>query len=346
MAVVRRATAPGRVNLIGDHTDYNQGLALPMAIDLGVTVTLTATTRSDLLVTSDSFADAATIALDLPPGGDTITALSPPWARLVGAMVALARPETGGRLHIESNLPIGSGLSSSAALCVALADVLGVTGPAWMLAGLCQQAEHLTGPPVGAMDPLVAAAGREGQALLIDFGSSTFRHIDLPGEMDVVVIHSGLHRNLPTSLYAARVAECEAAAAKIGPLGLAQPTDLVGLIDPALRARARHVVTECRRVLEFVNAVAADDLATAGSLMIESHRSLARDYEVSTPELDRLVAELSGRPGVWGARMTGAGFGGCVVALTRPGALRLDGWPTGAWRVRPSDGALAPKEAG
>jgi galactokinase len=343
MAVVRRATGPGRVNLIGDHTDYNQGLALPMAIDLGVTATLTPTTGTDLLVTSDAFSEQVSIPLDLPVGGDAITALSPPWARLVGAMVALARPETGGRLHIQTTLPIGSGLSSSAALCVALADVLGVTAPAWVLARLCQQAEHLTGAPVGAMDPLVAAAGREGRALLIDFGHSAIRQVELPHDLDVVVIHSGLHRDLPTSLYAARVAECEAAAAIVGPLGAADQTDLAGLMDPVLRARARHVVTECRRVRDFAHALSDHDLAAAGSLMIESHRSLAGDYEVSTPELDGLVAELSGRPGVFGARMTGAGFGGCVVALTRPGALALEGWPTGAWRVRASDGTLAQK---
>ena len=135
--------------------------------------------------------------MDLSVGGDAITALSPPWARLIGAMVALARPEPGGRLHIQTTLPIGSGLSSSAALCVALADVLGVTAPAWVLARLCQQAEHLTGAPVGAMDPLVAAAGREGRALLIDFGSSAIRQVELPDDLDVVVIHSGLHRTCP-----------------------------------------------------------------------------------------------------------------------------------------------------
>jgi galactokinase len=343
VALVLRATGPGRVNLIGDHTDYNQGLALPMAIDLGVTVTLTPTNRADLLVTSEAFSDAVAIPLDLPAGPDAIAALSPPWARLVGAMVALARPPSGGLLHVESTLPIGSGLSSSAALCVALADVLGVTGTAWVLARLCQQAEHLTGAPVGAMDPLVAAAGRRGQALLVDFGASTLRPVDFPEDVDVVVIHSGLHHYLPTSLYAARVAECEAAAAIVGPLGSADRSDLAGLMDPVLRARARHVLTECRRVLDFADALAVEDLATAGSLMVDSHRSLADDYQVSTPELDQLVAQVTARPGVWGARMTGAGFGGCVVALARPGAITLDGWPTEAWRVRASDGTLAQK---
>ena len=125
-----------------------------------------------------------------------------------------------------------------------------------------------------------------------------------------------------------------------------------GSTDPALRARARHVVTECRRVVDFAHALAVEDLATAGSLMIESHRSLADDYEVSTPELDQLVAEVTARPGVWGARMTGAGFGGCVVALTRPGAIgSTDGRPrpggygpaTGSWLRRRGQGDRRPR---
>jgi galactokinase len=330
---------------MGDHTDYNQGLALPMAIDRGVTMAFVPAPGPDIVVTSDSFTGSAAIPRDIGAHPDAVLAVTPPWARLVAAMVALGRPDHGGRLHITSDLPVEAGLSSSAALCVALADVFGVTAPAWALAGLCQQAEHLTGAPVGTMDPLVAAAGRRGQALLIDFATSTTRPVPLPGGLEVVVVHSGSHRSLPGSLYAARVAECEAAEARIGPLGTAGPADLTGLKDPALRARARHVVTECRRVRSFADALGAGDGEAAGALMVESHHSLATDYEVSTPALDDLVTALTDRPGVFGARMTGAGFGGCVVALSLPGAVDLRAFPGEAWRVEAADGTLARRES-
>jgi galactokinase len=338
---VRRATGPGRVNLIGDHTDYNRGVALPMAIGLGVTVSFTPSDRSDILVTSDEFGPGVELPLDLSPDDEAIGSLTPPWTRLIGAMLALARPDSGGALHIGSTLPVGSGLSSSAALSVALAEVFGVTGPPTVIARLCQEAEHLTGVPVGAMDPLVCAGGLHGHALLIDFSTLSTRQVRMPADADVVVVDSGQRRTLRSSLYAARVAECEAVAAAIGPLGSARDADLVGVRDPILRKRARHVVTECRRVRECAVALTSGDLVGAGSLMTESHRSLAEDFEVSTAALDNLVDALSTRAGVLGARMTGAGFGGCVVALSRPGAIDLDSLSTPAWRVAACDGTVA-----
>ncbi len=345
MPPVIRATGPGRVNLIGDHTDYNLGVALPMAIDLGVTVAFCRADQEHITVTSSAFGDPAVIPLDLSAGEADIGALEPSWSRLVGAMVALARPESGGTVHIESTLPVGSGLSSSAALCVALAEVFGVTGAPSVVARLCQEAERRSGVPVGAMDPLVCAGGRRGHALLIDFATMATRQVRLPADADVIVVHSGLHRTLSSSPYATRVAECEAAASVIGPLGSAGDADIVGLRDPLLRRRARHVVSECRRVRGCAAALAAGDLVAAGTLMTESHRSLAQDFEVSTDALDALVTELAARPGVFGARMTGAGFGGCVVALSRPGAIDPDSLATPAWRVRASDGTVARRTA-
>lgn len=335
----RTTFGPGRVNLVGDHTDYNGGVALPMAVDLGVTVTFEPDDRGRLDVRAEGFGHAHLRLDGSSPDGDG----SPPWAALIVAMVALARPSTGGDMSITSSLPVGAGLSSSAALCVALARAFDVEGPPLAVARLCRAAEHRVGAPVGLMDPWVSAGGSAGHALLLDFALEVARPVPLPADVEVVVVDSGEQRTLRTSAYAARVAECEAAAAVIGPLPQAGDADLLGLRDPTLRRRARHVAHECRRVQAVAAAFGADDAAEAGRQMTESHRSLAEDFEVSTPAIDALVAELGRRPGVLGARLTGAGFGGCVVALARPGALDAPSLGLGrrAWRVEASDGAYA-----
>lgn len=244
-------------------------------------------------------------------------------------------------MHITTTLPIGSGLASSAATAVALAEVFGVTGSPEVVARLCQEAEHRIGVPVGLMDPLVCAGGRRGHALLIDFATLATEHVPIPPDIEVVVVDSGQRRTLRTSEYAARVLECEAAAAVIGPLGSANGDDIVGLRDAVLRRRARHVVSECRRVRQCAVAFRGDDPSAAGAAMSESHRSLAQDFDVSTPALDSLVDGLTARPGVFGARMTGAGFGGCVVALCRPGAIDPHRLSTPAWRVEACDGTAS-----
>ncbi len=336
-------TGPGRVNLIGDHTDYNQGLALPMAIGLGVTVEVAPSGDDRVTVTSDAYPGERAV-LPLVPDADAVATLEPAWARLIGALVLLARPVAGLSVHITSTLPRGSGLSSSAALSVALADAFGVGGDARVVAGLCREAEHRIGVPVGLLDPLVCAGGRAGNALRIDFASGSTRDVPVPADVGFVVVDSGIRRDLRSSAYATRVAECEAAAAIIGPLGLAGPADLAGLRDPVLRRRARHVVTECARVDAFASALTAGDLAGAGAHMDASHRSLARDFEVSTAELDELVASLRARPGVHGVRVTGAGFGGCLVVLADPGALDPAGLDRTAWRVEAVDGTVTARE--
>jgi galactokinase len=215
-----------------------------------------------------------------------------------------------------------------------------VDGPARTVAELCRQAEHRAGVPVGIMDPLVCAGGVAGHALRIDCATLDCRPVVLPAGLDVLVVDSGLPRTLAGSAYALRVAECEAAAEIVGPLGRAGPDDLPALRDPLLRRRARHVIGECARVDGMVDALVRDDLATVGTLLDDSHRSLSDWFEVSTPAVDDLVARLRAHPGILGVRMTGAGFGGCLVAGAEAGAVDPDSLPGRAWRVRAVDGTV------
>ncbi len=323
------ARAPGRVNLIGDHTDYSGGLVLPMAIDRATTVSFERGGRV-VELTSSTEPLPALVDLDVTdPSG-----VRPPWARYVAGVVAVLRPGVGGRGTVETQLPVGAGLSSSAAFEVAVALALGFEGSSLELAQASQQAEHLAaGVPSGIMDQLASAAGVPGCALLIDCTSLEVTPVPVPDSVEVVVVDSGERRTLATSAYAERRRQTEEAAALIGPLREATPEAAAHLDDPILRRRARHVVTENRRVAAFARAVAVGDLLGAGALMTESHASLRDDFDVSTPNLDRLAEELCASDGVYGARLTGAGFGGCVVALAAPGAV------CGGWRFRPVGGA-------
>jgi galactokinase len=339
-AVPVRAHSPGRVNRIGDHTDYNEGVALPMAVDLGTTVTFVPDEGSRIVLRSTHAADPADVDRHVALDPRALQALEPRWARYVAAVVAAVRPASGGSGTVVTTLPLGAGLSSSAALEVATALALGCGTDPLALARTCQRAEQAaTGVPTGIMDQLVVGAAHEGSALLIDFADLSLRHVEMPAGADVVVVHSGETRSLDGSAYAERRAQCEAAAFGMGPLGRLDLDVALAIPDALLRRRARHVVSECARVRWFTAALGTGDLVEAGRLMSESHRSLAHDFEVSTPGLDSLVAWLVARPGVFGARLTGAGFGGCVVALTEPGALDPSAFRTPAWRVQPARGA-------
>jgi galactokinase len=317
-----RAHAPGRVNLIGDHTDYAGGLALPMAIELGTTVT--GERGGDRVRLRSSSQDEPA---DLPLHVDDPSSVSPAWARYVAGVVAEVEPRVGLAGTIDTSLPIGGGLSSSAALEVAVALALGTELEPLPLAELCQRAERrASGVPSGLMDQLTSVCGREGHALLIDFTTLEITHVPVPADAAVVVIDSGQPRTLAGSAYAERRADVERAVALVGPLRTAALGAVRGIDDMTARHRARHVVSENERVSEFADALSAGDLARAGELMTASHQSLRDDFEVSTPVLDQLVARLERTPGVFGARLTGAGFGGCVVALCEPGALEGEGW--------------------
>ncbi len=325
----RVAFAPGRVNLMGDHTDYTGGWVLPMALQLGTTVAFDVG-GSAVHLSSDACDSPAVVPLDV----EDPSRASPPWARYVAGVVASVRPADGGRGRVSTTLPVAAGLSSSAALEVAVALSLGFEGSPLELALLCQGAEQrASGVPCGLMDQLASAAGVAGHCLLIDCSSKAVTPVRIPDGVEVVAVHSGEARQLAGSAYAQRRADCEAAAAVVGPLRDATPGCLARIVDGRARRRARHVLSENGRVLAFADALRHGDLVLAGRLMAESHLSLRDDFEVSTPALDALVARLQATRGVWGARLTGAGFGGCAVALSEPGAL------SEGWRLVPSAGA-------
>ncbi len=304
-------------------------MALPIAIDLGTTVEgMPVGDRIRLR----SALDAS--VTDVPLDVRDPTSVEPGWARYVAGLVSEVKPVIGFEGTVTTTLPIGAGLSSSAALEVAVALAIGFDGSLLELAQTAQRAEHAAvGVPCGLMDQLASVFGKDGHALLIDCRSLEALPVPIADGADIVVLNPGESRQLASSEYAARRASCEAAEAEIGPLRDATLADLDGIGDPTIRRRARHVVTENERVMEAAKALRKGDWEAIGAAMWASHRSLRDDFAVSTPTLDALVDNLAETPGVHGARLTGAGFGGCVVAITEPGALPF------ASPVRPSRGA-------
>lgn len=329
-------TAPGRVNLIGDHTDYTGGLCLPMAIDRTIEIHGHRTDGPTVHLATEGRPDAV-VPLDV----DAPEAVDPEWARYIAGVVAEARPAAGFHGVVSTTLPAGAGLSSSAALEVACALALGVdrSDPV-ALARLCQRAEHRArGVPTGLLDQLAVIGGIAGHGLLLDCTELTTTPVPLPPptEVEWVVIHAGA-RSLAQSGYTDRVHELAAAEAAIGPVRTAAVADLDAIDDPVIRRRARHVVSENQRVRDFTSAVAVADLAGAGDLMNASHASLSVDFESSTPAIDELCRSLLTVPGVLGARITGGGWGGCIVVLARPGVVDPSRFER-AWVVEPSAGA-------
>ena len=325
------ASAPGRVNLIGEHTDYNDGYVLPMAIDRWA------------VVVADRAAAGGPSTLCGPDLGEEVTVdVTGPLAPRPGGAGSFANyllgvidQFKGGHeipnldLLLTSSVPLGAGLASSAAVEVAtgvlLQQVLGVDLGPLELALLCQRAEHaFPGTPCGLMDMFVATHAEPGHALLIDCRTRRSRPVPMPQRVSVLIADTGVRHELAEGAYADRRRTCAEAARKLGVPALRDALAgglAASKLDDVHRRRARHVIDENQRTLVAAAALATGDLEALGEVMFDGHASLRDLFEVSCPELDVLVeaaAALRGDGGVIGARMTGAGFGGCVVVLGRP----------------------------
>ena len=315
-----RVVAPGRVNLIGEHTDYTGGLVFPMAIDRWTTIDYDVTGSGIVLKSADA---DGTVSLEL--GSSFNASMTPSWGRYVGAVASLVQSPRAISGQVSTTIPVGAGVSSSAALEIAVALALGCDVPSSELAQLTQRAEHIaTGVPTGIMDQLCIASARDGHGTMIDCRTLEVQHVPIPTDVKIVVRFIA-HRTLVGSAYADRVAQCAAAEAIIGPLRDASLADVAAITDATIASRARHVISENARVISFAAALAGGDYGTAGAIMSESHRSLAKDFATSNDQMNAAVRDMCAIPGVFGARMTGGGFGGCIVALCKPDAV-VDGW--------------------
>lgn len=325
------ARAPGRVNLIGEHTDYNDGFVLPAAIDRAVYVAASPRIDSTINLVSIDFNAHTTFDLDTLDDPDL-----PPWSKYPRGAVWWLIDEgydvPGFDAVIGGNIPLGSGLSSSAAVEVVMLELgLAMTGYEDMpqvdkaLAGV--EVEHqFIGMPCGVMDQMASAMGVARHALLIDCRSLETEPIPVPAGVSLVIMDTAKRRGLVDSEYAARREQCEAAAEKLGVSALRDATldqlevAKTRLGEPYYR-RARHIISENQRVLNTVKALREGRLHDAGKALRESHVSLRDDYQVSCTELDVISEIANAQPGCYGARMTGAGFGGCAIALVEDSAV-------------------------
>ena len=312
------SSAPGRVNLIGEHTDYNGGFVLPVVLPRRVVVELARRDDDRVRVRSDAFGEAEYVLGREERGRG--------WVDRVQAITFVLAREghalRGFDARVRSDLPIGAGLASSAALAVALLRALreafGLRIDDRAIAVLAQRADHdFVGVRSGIMDQLVASRGRDGMPLLIDTRDLSVTEVALPRGAELLVIDSGVAHDNLAGAYNTRRGECEDAARRLGVATLRELDSMPAGLPAPLDRRVRHVVSENARVLGTVDALREGDLEGVGGLLDASHASLRDDYEVSSPELDLLVGIAQAQPEVLGARLTGAGFGGSIVALAR-----------------------------
>jgi galactokinase len=323
----RSFRAPGRVNLIGEHTDYNEGFVMPVAIELATCVEVSERANRRLVVDSENYRETREFDLDDPE--PLARGHWSDYVRGVAVMLERAGRHIGGAaLRVRSDVPIGAGLSSSAAIEVASALALlrgeSVQSAAerTALARLCQRAENqFVGVRCGIMDQFIACHARAGHALMLDCRTLEYRFAALPRGVKLVIANTMVRHSLAGGEYNRRRAECERGAAFFGrplrdvTLGELE-RDCRGLPDPVYK-RCRHVIAENARVIAASAALERQDLQTFGDLMYRSHRSLRDDYEVSCAELDTMVEIAASAPGVYGSRMTGGGFGGCTISMVQ-----------------------------
>lgn len=323
------ATAPGRVNLIGEHTDYNGGMVLPAALSVSLKVTLTPRGCDTVRVTANDYPQTAERNLDDPAADHW----SDPCVGALQEARSLGLIKTGADVSVQSTIPQGAGLSSSAALIVAVlkaarAAAGGTQSDADLAVAARRVENDYIGVPCGIMDQMAVALATRGTAMALDTKTLNYNLISLPKTHELVVLHSGVTRKLTEGRYAVRKEECDIAKAHFG-------TDDLCLLDPALieqsdcphpaKSRALHCATEHRRVLAAAKAMQAGDTNQLGTLMNESHVSMRDLFEMSLPAIDALVADAV-KLGAVGARLTGGGFGGCIVALLENG--QRDEWLT------------------
>ncbi|WP_437592369.1 galactokinase [Sorangium sp. So ce1000] len=330
--------APGRVNLIGEHTDYSGGYVLPTAIPQKTRVEIAP--RDDRLIQVSTANVDGGAQLSFRAGEEARRGL---WLDYVQGITAVLRGRgasiPGFDARIASTVPLGSGLSSSASLLVALTralrTMLGLPIDDVEIARIAHAAEHdFVGAPVGTMDQMAASLADESTALFIDTRTLAFERIPLPAEAELLVVDSGVAHQHASGDYKTRRAECERAAAALGVPQLrdvdadaarASIEQRIASLPAPLDRRARHVVTENARVLAAVAALRAGDLGRLGQLFDASHRSMRDDFEVSVPAVDDLVESARAQPEVFGARLTGGGFGGSIVALVKRGCAASAG---------------------
>ena len=319
---------PGRVNLIGEHIDYNGGRVLPTALDLGVTLALSPRSDGQIQIGSDKFEDIAKRTLS--------DAATDHWSDYITGALQLAHAQgfgpNGANIAVTTNLPFGAGISSSAAVTVctlrAVRDLTKADLSDTQIAVLARQVENdYIGMPCGIMDQMAVAIARPGQALSLDTESLAYDLIDLPKTHHMAVIHSGVFRQLNEGRYKIRKEECDKVKAAAGRDDICHMSDaelaaLNHLPDQIFR-RARHCVSEHRRTVAAATALTQNQMDDFGALMNESHISMRDDFEMSVPAVDALVADAQSF-GAVGARLTGGGFGGCIVACVAKD--QLDAW--------------------
>ncbi|MDT8897376.1 MAG: galactokinase [Thermanaerothrix sp.] len=333
------STAPGRVNLLGEHVDYNQGIVLPAAVNRYVKIHARRLNEPRAILQAMDFSQQVEFSLSLEAleaREDLYGNPLPSWALypagVAWELLKAGYPVAGIDATYTSDVPVGAGLSSSAAVEVAFATLWKAIGM-WAirsmdLARLCQRAENdYVGVNCGLMDQFASVHGIAGHALCFDVRDLTYEAVPLPADVMLVIADSGVRRSLATSAYNERRAACEEAVERLKPhlpgiqalrdVSMGDFMRLAHLLPEMVRRRAQHVVEEIARVEAAVKALKQGDVALVGKYMQEGHRSLRDLYEVSTPELDFLVEVALNQPGCWGARLTGAGFGGCTVNLVQ-----------------------------